>query len=187
MVTIDSLIFVLPDPDAAFSVEKHVLPNYQQEVIFTNSSTGAENYFWDFGDETTSNEINPVHIFAKYGYQTIVLKAINRYSCSDTATYKILAKFDKIYPPNAFSPNARDAVDRVFTIGSGGVDPQGYHLVILSRWNDIVFEANNEIRGWDGRMQNGNYAPAGNYVWKLDYFDFLGKSHRQTGTVTLIY
>ncbi|HZK87931.1 MAG TPA: gliding motility-associated C-terminal domain-containing protein, partial [Anaerovoracaceae bacterium] len=64
---------------------------------------------------------------------------------------------------------------------------EGYHFTIISRWNDIVFEAKEEIKGWNGQMQNGSPAPAGNYVWILDFSDFLGRRHRQTGTVTLVY
>jgi hypothetical protein len=36
-------------------------------------------------------------------------------------------------------------------------------------------------------MNNGNYAPAGNYIWILDFFDFLGRPHRQSGSLTLVY
>jgi hypothetical protein len=64
---------------------------------------------------------------------------------------------------------------------------EGYHLTILSRWNDIVFECKNEVRGWDGKMTNGNYAPSGNYIWILECFDFLGRPHRQSGSLTLVF
>ena len=64
---------------------------------------------------------------------------------------------------------------------------EGYHFVIISRWNDIVFETKGEIKGWDGRMQNGSFAPAGSYLWVLNFTDFLGRKHQQTGSVSLVY
>lgn len=105
----------------------------------------------------------------------------------DTISHQVLVAFAKIFTPNAFSPNAPNPVDREFKLGQEAVKEEGYHLIILSRWNDIVFETKNEIKGWNGRMKNGNYAPAGNYVWILDFIDFLGRPHRQTGTVTIVF
>ena len=58
---------------------------------------------------------------------------------------------------------------------------------IYSRWEDLIFETLNEIKGWDGRFKNGSFAPPGVYVWVLDFKDFLGRKHRQTGTVTLVF
>src|SRR5659263_668672 len=100
---------------------------------------------------------------------------------------KIARCFYPIFPPNAFSPNATNENQREFKLGSNGIATEGYHFTIISRWNDIVFEAKEEIKGWNGQMQNGSPAPAGNYVWILDFSDFLGRRHRQTGTVTLVY
>lgn len=43
-------------------------------VKFTNlSSDKAQSYVWDFGDGTTSTEMNPLHVFAKSGYYTVTL------------------------------------------------------------------------------------------------------------------
>ncbi|MEO1259168.1 MAG: PKD domain-containing protein [Bacteroidota bacterium] len=46
-------------------------------VIFTNTSTGATNYLWDFGDGNTSTEENPVHVYATEGFYDVSLTAIN--------------------------------------------------------------------------------------------------------------
>ena len=78
-------------------------------------------------------------------------------------------------------------IDREFKLGSEGISSEDYHLTILSRWNDIVFEAKNEVKGWTGQMPNGSLAPAGVYLWVLNFTDFLGRTHRQSGTVTLVY
>lgn len=52
-------------------------------VTFTNSSSGATTYAWDFGDQTNSSASNPVHAFAGNGTYTVVLTATNG-NCSDT-------------------------------------------------------------------------------------------------------
>jgi hypothetical protein len=93
----------------------------------------------------------------------------------------------KIYTPNAFSPGAVNPVDREFKLFSNGVVAEGYHLKILSRWNDVVFECHNEIKAWDGKLINGTMAQSGNYIWILEFTDFLGRKHRQMGSVMLVY
>ncbi len=44
-------------------------------VTFTNSSTGASSYWWDFGDGGTSTEQNPVHAYSMVGTHTVSLTA----------------------------------------------------------------------------------------------------------------
>jgi PKD repeat protein len=54
-------------------------------VTFTNTSTGATNYAWDFGDENSSTEENPVHTYADAGTYTVILTAE---AGSSSATYQ---------------------------------------------------------------------------------------------------
>jgi hypothetical protein len=123
----------------------------------------------------------------KKGHQKVSLVVSNANSCTDEVSDTVLVAFDRLFPPNGFSPNAPNVVDREFKLNSDGINPEGYHLAVLSRWNDLIFEAKDEIKGWDGRMNNGSFAPAGVYVWILNFTDFLGRRHRQTGTVTVVY
>jgi len=44
-------------------------------VSFTNSSTNASSYLWDFGDGATSTEANPTHNYTALGAYTVVLTA----------------------------------------------------------------------------------------------------------------
>lgn len=57
-------------------------------VTFTNSSTGATSYSWDFGDFTNSSAIAPAHAYAANGNYTVVLTAING-NCTSTTTFEI--------------------------------------------------------------------------------------------------
>jgi PKD repeat protein len=61
---------VMPTPDFTFVIS-------DKTVTFTNTSTDADSYSWDFGDETTSTEVNPVHTYAAYGDYDVRLTAIN--------------------------------------------------------------------------------------------------------------
>jgi len=44
---------------------------------FTNNSTSASSYLWDFGDGTTSTAASPSHTYATSGTYTVKLKAYN--------------------------------------------------------------------------------------------------------------
>ncbi|MBK5284768.1 MAG: T9SS type A sorting domain-containing protein, partial [Bacteroidia bacterium] len=52
---------------------------------FTNSSSGATTYLWDFGDSTpTSNDTTPTHIFYNRGNFQVMLIATSSNGCMDT-------------------------------------------------------------------------------------------------------
>lgn len=54
-------------------------------VQFTDESSGAEEWLWDFGDGTTSTEQNPVHTYTEAGVYNVSLTVTNG-SGEDTAT-----------------------------------------------------------------------------------------------------
>ena len=57
-------------------------------VTFSNSSTGATTYNWNFGDASNSSASAPVHAYATNGNYTVTLIASNA-TCSDTVTFNI--------------------------------------------------------------------------------------------------
>lgn len=58
-------------------------------VQFTNTSTGAVSYFWDFGDGNTSTAQDPAHIFVNPGTTdstfNVMMVASTTFGCTDTA------------------------------------------------------------------------------------------------------
>lgn len=69
-VTVTSNISITA-PEALFSYTSEDLT-----VTFTNSSTNAEAYNWDFGDSLNSSESNPVHTYAEAGTYKVILEAM---------------------------------------------------------------------------------------------------------------
>lgn len=60
-------------PKAEFSFEQST--TNLLEVAFLNESENADSYTWDFGDENTSTEESPTHVYADYGTYTVTLTA----------------------------------------------------------------------------------------------------------------
>lgn len=189
----DTLVFtdtinVYPVPDAEFIPQPEVALVSDSKVFFKNQSNGAILFEWDFGDNSPlSNERETSHVYDGMGIYYVLLTAENELGCIDTTGHKVTIAFDRLFPPNAFSPNSPDEEDRVFRIYSEGVTGEGYFLVIYNRWGERIFESKSQETGWDGKMKNGNPAPAGVYSWILQYHDFLNNKHRQQGNVTLLY
>jgi len=59
-------------PVSSFTFSPNIL-----EVTFNNSSTDADSFNWDFGDGTTSAEVNPVHNYPGPGSYLVTLNAIS--------------------------------------------------------------------------------------------------------------
>ncbi|WP_347841521.1 PKD domain-containing protein [uncultured Draconibacterium sp.] len=183
----DSMIKVYPVPHADFNFNPQEVLITNPEVYFTNTSHAAMFYFWDFGDSTFSEEKEPTHRYSAMGIYPISLEVSNSFACTDSLVKQVSVAFDKLFPPNAFSPNAALEEDREFRVYADGVSDDGYQLLVFNRWGEVVFESNSQQRGWDGKMKNGNPAPSGVYTWVIEFNDFRGISHSQKGNVTLLY
>jgi PKD repeat protein len=70
-----------PTANATYTVSGNV-------VTFTNTSTDATTYSWDFDDFSGSSAASPVHAFAANGSYDVVLTAING-NCTSTFTITI--------------------------------------------------------------------------------------------------
>lgn len=57
-------------------------------VTFSNASTGASTYAWDFGDGNTSAATSPVYTYSTNGSYVVTLVAMNG-SCTDTTTLNV--------------------------------------------------------------------------------------------------
>ncbi|MBK9735141.1 MAG: PKD domain-containing protein [Saprospiraceae bacterium] len=67
-------IDVLPAPVAGFTTTMNCVC-LNSPISFTNTSTGASSYYWDFGDGNNSTMPNPTHNYALPGTYTVALYA----------------------------------------------------------------------------------------------------------------
>jgi len=65
-----------PKPKASFTYTGGEV-KAPAEVKFSNKSTDATSYLWNFGDGTTSTDQNPIKTYTEKGKYTVSLKAIN--------------------------------------------------------------------------------------------------------------
>jgi PKD repeat protein len=128
-------IATLPGAQASFySSEPSCAP---MEAIFTNNSSSAISYFWDFTDGVTSMEDNPMHTFENTtGFLEtfpVRLVAIAENGCNDTTIVGVSvypeALFDFILPENegcspfaVQMPPLGGALDIIWSFGDGTPD-----------------------------------------------------------------
>jgi trimeric autotransporter adhesin len=168
--SLTNLVCVIPDPVSEFYASYYTTSMFEPYFNFTNASTGADSYIWDFGNNTSSNEYHTNVTYPEQaGTYTVTLIAINDFGCRDTSfRYVTLEEELVFYVPNSFTPDG-DEFNNVFKpIMTSGFDPFSYSLRIFNRWGELLFESKNHEVGWDGTF-NGNLLPLGTYTWVMNF------------------
>ncbi|RFC53655.1 HYR-like domain-containing protein [Brumimicrobium aurantiacum] len=182
-------------PVANFTVEPEELSNIYNEAEFTNKSTGAFSYEWNFGDGEFSNATDPTHTYMVESineeYTFIVdLIAISNLGCRDTFSLDLPFYEELIYfVPNTFTPDGNKSNETFKPIFTTGFDPQNYNFKVYNRWGDIVFESNDANYGWDGTYKASNYEvmPSGTYVYRINFNKLRNDEEVEImGTVNLL-
>ena len=129
-------------------------------TTFINTSTNSKNYFWTFGDETSSTEINPVKTYTETGSYIVSLKATNVAGASNTSqdTIAILIKEAMVLPATFDNPAVKYKA-AVF----GGATFEITDNPDVSGTNDKAGSMLNLIRWTSARTIKENYAPPTDY------------------------
>jgi gliding motility-associated-like protein len=151
-------------------------------VTFRNLSDTAYNYYWDFGDGSSSFNKNPVHFYETGGDYLVHLYTNYPSNCPDSAFAKIQIPeevFEEIIIPNIITPNADNQND-VFHIEGLNFDCEEYKLYIYNRWGQLIFESEGDDLDWDATFE-GTLVNNGVY-----YYVFKSARKTQAGTITVI-
>lgn len=180
-----TVIQVVADPIAAFSVSPTNIGLPGQVFGLTDLSTGATQWEWTFGDGTSSSIQNPQVSYSQVGTYDICLQAISPGGCEDTVCQKVTVLTEvngAIQIPTAFTPNG-DGINDRFQVTAENV--MEMHLMIFNRWGDKVFETGDQAQGWDGTfngLQQGIQVFA--YIAVGKFAD--GSDFSYCGNVTLL-
>lgn len=82
--SISHTITVNDKPATAFIADPRTFCQAPATASFTNQSTGAATYLWNFGDGSTSTDVNPSHTYAAMGNYAVTLITTNASGCTDT-------------------------------------------------------------------------------------------------------
>ena len=118
---------------------------------------------WSFGDDSTSIEYEPTHIYKYPGDYTVCLIAGNEFNCFDSSCLEINIFPNEIIIPNIFSPN-KDLTNDEFIIY--GIKDR-FEIKIYNRWGNLVFEEKPYNNNWKGHNMKGENLSAGQYFYIL--------------------
>jgi gliding motility-associated-like protein len=152
-------------------------------VQFTNSSTGANHYTWDFDNGTTSTDINTSYTYTQVGhYQACLMSDDGK--CFDKTCITIEVEIHSSFViPNIFTPN-NDGVNDVFTIAGKGIE--SLHAEIFNRWGQKEYEWDTVNGGWDGYSASGGASAPGTYYFMIKIKGMDGKQYSESGSLTLL-
>jgi gliding motility-associated-like protein len=180
--SVTKLVTVNPKPTAEFGMTNN--PAVAQEPIYFSDFSSPQpitNWYWTFGDETSSNEQNPSHSYQSAGIFTITLNVSDNNGCADTIS-KIVEITLLPQVPTAFTPNGDNNNDLLFVKGGPF---QKMLFRVYNNWGELLFETTDLKTGWDG-MKNGIEQPVGVYVWTLEADMYNNRQVKKNGDVTLI-
>ncbi|MBL7788651.1 MAG: T9SS type A sorting domain-containing protein [Chitinophagales bacterium] len=133
---------------------------------FSNKSTNAVSYYWEFGDDSTSTDKHPTHIYKDRKQYTVKLTVKN--SCDSSVT--ITKSIDLSKKPVGIQVAQLDGITvfpnpttDVFTVKYTQANQQNYTLELLSMDGRIVknvsdkFDLNSEIKLDVSDLATGSY------------------------------
>ena len=92
-----------------------------------------------------------------------------------------------VYVPTAFSPNNDGLNDAFMPVGTSFV-AETYHLIVINRWGEKVFESFDPKEPWIGQHQGGDhFVRDGQYMYRLEVqsvHEMVPRSY--TGSVTVV-
>ena len=152
-------------------------------VTFTNNSSNATGYVWNFGNGstqiTTNSTGDQIGNFNTPGVYTVELTASNG-GCTDTYSMPITVfgfPDVEIHVPNVFTPDNDKVNDEFFIDVKNG---KTIKVIIFNRWGNIMYQMSDFKDKW-----NGNDASDGVYFFTYEITDFKDKIHTGHGHVTL--
>ena len=146
------------------------------------SGTGTDSLVWILPDTTLINTQNLQAVYSTPGQYEVTLIAYDfdcSYSDSITESFSVseFSSNGTIVMPNVFTPND-DAVNELYKpryLATPFEDAfealEYYHIVIINRWGETVFESGELPTewAWDGTIANGHIAQDGVYFYKAEY------------------
>lgn len=169
-----------------------------ETVKFTpNPKDVTDDFFaheWDFGDNQTSAEPNPEHIYREPKDYTVKHTVYNPNfpDCKkvDCITVRVAPKF-AIILPDAIKPGDPNLLNHEFFAYIFGVN--NIDFKVFNRWGQTVWEQAGahdpkeyKVSLWKGKTGGGSDCPEGVYVYVLKAIrDEDGKEFQKTGSITL--
>lgn len=168
-------LFVIGSALFAMSCERHPYADFTtshsvayvgESVYFTNYSSDADFFEWNFGDGTFSNAVDAVHAFTAPGVYTVSLAAFYGSSQADRAYMDI----EVIYPPTTLEVEVLEYYDEYPV-----PDAEVILYPTLADWEDMTWEVASGFTNRNGIVVFTDLDPKSYYldVWEIDHNNYI--------------
>lgn len=165
-----------PDPNSGFTASSPTFP-------------------FDAGTTTSYDLTSIPTIDGQEFYLRIVVSPSNGSGATSYSNYIYYDRPTALLLPQIFTPN-NDAVNETFDIQGRFI--RKTKMWIYDRWGSPIFykEENSDKTdatgkwvdtGWDGTLTNGQKAPEGTYVYKIQIEDSNGRTNTKSGALIVAY
>jgi len=182
-----AIVVVNPLPIASFSFFPQPADLNNPTVYFTDLSSGHVAGIYDFGDGITEPTIlggQLSHTYLDTGSYQVLYSVTSIDGCITSVSHTVIIDpAFLIYIPTAFTPN-RDGKNDLFIPIMMGVGE--YNFYIYDRFGGLIFGTTDQLKGWNGKLNENDFALEGHYAYAIKIVDLLGKKRSFAGTLTLI-
>jgi gliding motility-associated-like protein len=160
----------------------------EEYQVYRIDNQGNSILLYSSGNMTNSYNHNLLNVYGDENEGLVNYQVLAKKTGEDIFSASNILQLDissKIAVPNAFTPNGdgkNDTFKPIFTLL-----PEKYLMVIYDRYGIIVYETKNPTEGWDGRINGGEMAIEGVYVYHIQYTSYTGTSLEKTGQLTVFY
>lgn len=149
------------------------------------SATGADQFNWV--RDSHLSIVSPSQVAISASENTVYkVIGINSNICKDSITFEISIEDcdDDFVIPNVFTPNKDGINDEFFIIASKKV--KEFKIYVYDRWGNVVYEADNIEKHWNGLNPLGKQVSDGVYAYVLKIKSFSNREIRKSGNITVI-
>jgi gliding motility-associated-like protein len=185
--TVDSVVEIKAAPNVfqASIVHKNLDCNgigYEGEAeVFASGGVEPYQYAWTTNPSSTAKRISNLY----YGWYVVQVTDASGCSLRKEVYIEPGDCCEKVYAPNAFTPNGDGQNDVWKLITSSGLTIQQF--AVYNRWGEKVWSGSDQRNAWNGTF-NGQPVPVGAYFYVLRYTCLSdGKSYLRKGDITVLY
>ena len=170
---------------SSYAYSTYGIYSINDPIQFTNTATGDYiSFIWDFGDGSTSTELNPVHIYTNPKDYVVTQTVTYPFGCVYFQKISLIATKGYILAvPNAFTPN-NDTLNDTFRPVTKYL--KNIRLDVYDTWGSLIYsETGNNLSGWNGKIKDVK-AENGNYYSKVSGETFYGTIVNENSPFVLI-
>lgn len=186
--TMNDLVMVKPGIQARWSWKEGNPLIHDPSLQWSVESPDAVAWSWQFGEERTTTERSPVHMFVEQGSHEVALIVENKFQCADTLRKPVVMKRDyDLFAPKSFSPNA-DGVNDTWIPLALKLSDRAFTLSIVdAKTGAIVFTSKEPNKPWNGAYKSGTGSanPGQIYYWVAEVEGYGGNIKEFAGMITI--